>query len=263
MSLYLYFVLVACFCHSFTDTPKKTFLQNTMAILPCPHREGDVIWSRYINGEKVILVSIESGIEKIPDKHYGSLADNSLLIHNVKPSDSAMYLCNGAQIYLEVTTDPNMVDHNAGNVPVTERKDESAFGLGPAAAGDADTESQQSSDSWKVPVGVVMGAALALLAVLSLRFCSKKRRETNTSLDKTVAESIYEEIEAGVEQPRRESDVESPYYCTSITPCSSTPPNNNLYSAVNKLKTKGPSSEECVYYLAQNPPQTVSCQRQC
>lgn len=95
---------------------------------------------------------------------------------------------------------------------------------------------------------------MVLLGVLMFKFCSKKRRETNVAEDRTTAaEVIYEEIVDGEEQPRRESDVESPYYLagSSETPLT----NNNLYSTVNKSKR---SSEECVYYLAQNPPQTGS-----
>lgn len=230
--------LFACFLLPllyFTDDPKVTVLQNKTAKLPCSHTKGDVSWSRLRNGERVILVSSKNGREIITDKRFGYQADNSLVILKVKPSDSGMYFCNRSKIYLEVTTDPSVV------TPATPRN--SGLGL--------DTENQQSSDFWKVPAGVIVGAALTLLSILTLRLCSKKSRETNTDVDKPGAEVIYEEIEAGEEQ----ADVESPYW-VSETLSASTPPNNNLYSTVNKLKTTGRSSEVCVYYLAQNPPQT-------
>ncbi|XP_038590407.1 uncharacterized protein LOC119914931 [Micropterus salmoides] len=263
MWLYLCFLLVGCFCHRFADIPVTTVLQNTVAVLPCPHKKGNVEWSRYIGGERVILVTIENGEEKKTNKCYGSQADNSLLITNVQSTDSAMYMCNKSQIYLKVTTDPNMVGPNAGNAPVTPRNDGLGFGSvpglrGEAAAEEADTEKQRSSDLWKVPVGVLVGAASVLLVFFTLRFCSKKKAGTNSNMVETVTEVIYEEIKDGEEQPRTESDVESPYYWASITetPSSLSPPNYNQYSTINKLKTGGRSYEECVYYFAQNPPQT-------
>ncbi|XP_042247658.1 uncharacterized protein LOC121883443 [Thunnus maccoyii] len=264
MFLYLYCVLAGFLCHSFSATPVERFvLQNTVATLPCPHPEGDVTWSRYINGKKMTLVTIKNGQEIITDKRYGSLADHSLVITNVKSYDSAMYHCNHKEIYLHVITDPNMVVPNAQpegvNVPVTPINDIQGFGLAPDQKGKAaDTE---SSDIWKVPVGAVIGAALMLLAILTLRFCTKKRAERSTNLDKTVTEVIYEEIENDNMQPRRESDVEYPHYWTSIieTPSTSTTPTDNLYTAVNKLKTNG-CGDECVYSLAQYPVQKGSSQ---
>ncbi|XP_037621740.1 uncharacterized protein LOC119485950 [Sebastes umbrosus] len=243
MLLYLYFVLAGCFCYSSADVANKTVPQNTEAILPCPHKKGDVTWSRYTNGGKVKLVTIKNGTGQKNYPRFGSLPDNSLVIIDVTSSDSSMYLCNQKKIYLVVTTD----------APVTPRNDE------PGQKGIAtDTENQQPSDFWKVLVGVVVGAALVLLVILTLRFCSKNRLERNTNLDETVNEVIYEEIGAGVEQPGGESYFESPYYCTSISemPSTSTPTSNNLYSTVNKLTAEGRSSEECVYSLTQNPLQT-------
>ncbi|KAM7394786.1 hypothetical protein PAMP_021569 [Pampus punctatissimus] len=261
MLLYLYLLLAGCLCHSFPAPPVKVVLQNTEATLPCPHPEGDVTWSRYINGEKVTLVKVKNDHKSSMNERYRSLANYSLLIVNVKDTDSSMYDCNGKKIYLDVTTDPNMVVPNAelegGNIPVTQINDRLGGFLGPgqkgkAAASDAE---QQSSDIWKVPVGAVIGAALMLLAILTLRFCSKKRTGRNINVEKTVNEVIYEEIENDNMQQRRESDVECPYYWTSITeiPDTSTPPTDNLYATVNKLKTKGHGDEQCVYSLAQNP----------
>lgn len=228
-----------------------TALQNSQATLPCHDTKENVTWTRYLNGNgnRLTLVRIKNGKEEILDKNFGSLADKSLVIKKVSASDSLTYLCNEKQVYLKVTTDPNMVD--AGNV--RQRNDGLGFGLGPDEKGiAADAENQHSSDFWKIPVGAVVGAALMLLSVLTMRLISKKRRETNANVDKSGTEVIYEEIEAGTQQPRRESDVESPYYWTSISeiPSTSTSPNDNLYSTVNKLKT------ECVYYLAEDPTQS-------
>lgn len=254
----MYYLLLPFY---FADVLQINVLQNTVATLPCPHAEGDISWTHLSNSKHVTLVSIKNGIKNTLHQRYDLLANKSLVIRNVEPSDERMYFCNQRKTaYLKVTTDPNMV-------PVTPRNDGLGFGLGPGQKGDAaDSENQQPSDFWKVPVGVVVGAALALLVVLTLRLCSKLKTQTNSNLDKTETEVIYEEIEAGEEKPRRGSEVESPYYWTSISdaPSSSTPPNNNLYSQVNKLRTKGRSSGECVYYLAQNPAQTgVSCQYKC
>ncbi|XP_051237849.1 uncharacterized protein LOC127352974 isoform X3 [Dicentrarchus labrax] len=255
MLFYLFVLLAGGFCLSYNGNPPSvTVLQNSVATLPCPHKMGDVTWTRFKGGTEVILV--KNGKLKTSDERFVSLPDNSLQIKHVTLDDETMYLCNGSRVYLTVKPDPNMVD--AGNVPVTSTISGPGSGLGPGqkgvtAAGDSDPENQQPSDSWKVAVGAVVGAALVLLGVLTFKFCSKKRRETNVAVDRTTdAEVIYEEIVDGEEQPRRESDVESPYY---LAGSSETPLTNNLYSAVNKSKR---SSEECVYYLAQNPPQTGS-----
>ncbi|KAM8772154.1 uncharacterized protein AB9X84_007736 [Acanthopagrus schlegelii] len=245
MLLLLSVLLAGRFCLSSAGVPERVAQQNTQVTLPCPHKVGNVQWSRFINGAKVVIVRIEDGKEKIPDKHYGSLADNSLVIRDVRLSDSTMYFCNDSRIYLQVTTDPNVV---------TQRND----GLNEGAAAE-DPQNHRSSGSWKLAAGAVVGAALVTLVVFLLRFCPKNREETNSNVNETVTDVIYEEIEAGEEQPRRDSDVESPYYWTSIseTLSTSTPTNHNLYSSVNKLKTGG-HSEEAVYYLAQNPAQTGS-----
>lgn len=245
----------------FTDSI-KTVQNNTLATLQCPLATGNVSWSRYVNGNQVILLTISNGQERRTDKRYGSLANNDLVINKVKMSDSAWYFCNGKKaVYLDVTTDPNVVVPKAqpeARAPVTLRNE------GPdrsreAAAGGADTENQRPSDLWKIPVGVVIGATLVLLVFFALRFCSEKRAERETNVVKAVTEVIYEEIEDGNVQPRREPDVESPYYWSSIieTPNTSTSPNTNaLYTSVNKLKAKGRGNEECVYSVAQIPLQT-------
>ncbi|XP_034721702.1 uncharacterized protein LOC117940569 isoform X2 [Etheostoma cragini] len=82
MSLYLFLLflllLAGSFCVSLNDIPTVKVQQNTVATLPCPHKKGDVTWSRYRHGNPLILVTIKNGEEKRSDKRYGSLADNSL-----------------------------------------------------------------------------------------------------------------------------------------------------------------------------------------
>ncbi|XP_039664001.1 uncharacterized protein LOC120563692 isoform X3 [Perca fluviatilis] len=78
MSLYLLLLLAGSFGLSLNNNPTFNVLQNTMATLPCPHKKGDVTWSRLIKGDLVILDTITNGEEKTSDKRYGSLADNSL-----------------------------------------------------------------------------------------------------------------------------------------------------------------------------------------
>ncbi|XP_039663994.1 uncharacterized protein LOC120563692 isoform X2 [Perca fluviatilis] len=177
--------------------PTFNVLQNTMATLPCPHKKGDVTWSRLIKGDLVILDTITNGEEKTSDKRYGSLADNSLVIRNVTSFDTATYWCNETQIFLNVITLPN-VDPSAGNVPVTQRNNGLGF-----------TENQQPSGFRKltvgVVVGVVVGAVLVLLVTLTLRFCFNNRteRSTRNNLDKTVTdEPINEEMKVYKKQPR-------------------------------------------------------------
>lgn len=213
-----------------------TVLQKEDARLPCPHKTGDISWSRSINDKQVILVSFKNGRERRTDKRFGYLADNSLFIMKVRPSDSGIYFCNQSRIFLEVATDPSMV------TPATPRHGPD---FGPGQEGDAaDTENQRSSDFfWKVLVGVAVGVALTLLSALTLTICSRRTRATSTD-DRTAAEVIYEEIGAGEEQPRGGSDTESPYCLISQTASPSSPPEN-------KRKT----NEQHVYYTAQIPAQ--------
>ncbi|XP_032364990.1 uncharacterized protein LOC116679452 [Etheostoma spectabile] len=249
--MWLYLLLLAgCFSCSSTDIPTVKVQQNTVATLPCPHKKGDVTWSRFRHGNPVILVTIKNGEETISDKRYGSLADNSLVITNVRSSDTATYFCNKTRVYLDVVTSPNGGTPSAGNVPVTQRN-----------SGPGSTENQQPSGVWKMAVGVVVGAVSVLLAIFTLRFFLKKRSERSTrndNSDKTgTNEPIYEEIEANEGE---DSYFESPYYRTSISepPSASTIPSNNLYSAVTKPTAKGCSGETGVYSLAQHPLQTGS-----
>lgn len=224
--------LLLLFC--FTD--KMTVLQNQMVKLPCSHTEGDVSWSRFLNGNKIILVSLENGREVIKNSRFGSEAKNVLVILDVRLSDSGMYFCNQSKIYLEVITDPSVV------TPV-------AATTGGPGVGAGGQENQQASDLWKVPVGVAVGAALTLLSVFTWRLCSKTGGGTNASEAQAPAEAIYEEVESVA----RQSNNESPYSWISMTPCRRTPPNKKLYGTANKTKTKGVGGDDCVYYLTQNP----------
>ncbi|XP_040002245.1 uncharacterized protein LOC120800300 isoform X3 [Xiphias gladius] len=190
-----------------------------------------------------------------------SFTDSIKTVQNNTLATLQCPLATGNVSWSRYVNDPNVVVPKAqpeARAPVTLRNE------GPdrsreAAAGGADTENQRPSDLWKIPVGVVIGATLVLLVFFALRFCSEKRAERETNVVKAVTEVIYEEIEDGNVQPRREPDVESPYYWSSIieTPNTSTSPNTNaLYTSVNKLKAKGRGNEECVYSVAQIPLQT-------
>ncbi|XP_028443871.1 uncharacterized protein LOC114561909 [Perca flavescens] len=198
MLLYLLLLLAASFGFSLNDNPTFNVLQNPTATLPCPHKKGDVTWSRYRDGDLVILVTITNGEEKTSDKRYSSLADNSLVIRNVTALDTAMYLCNKTEVFLKVITPPNVGAQRARNEPVTQRNNGLGFCIEP------DAENQQPSDVWKlaliVVVTVVASAVLVLLVILTLRFCFKngtERSTRNNNLDKTVAdEPLYEEMKA-------------------------------------------------------------------
>ncbi|XP_034392343.1 uncharacterized protein LOC117733089 [Cyclopterus lumpus] len=249
MLLYVFLLLPGGFCYSSIEMREMTALQNSVATLPCAHVKGDVAWSRFANGKSVTLVTIQNGVEKkkMADGRFSSLADNSLVIRNVRPSDATMYLCNNTRVYLNVMTDPNMAGPDAGKVPVRPRNGWEGTV--------EDAENPPPSGLWKVPVGVAAGVAATLLVVLTMKFCLKNRVEETTILDQTVPEATYEEIEVG------DLYFERPHYFPSVseTACGSTAynmsttPNNdhyNLYSTVNKL------SEQCVYSLAQNPVKT-------
>ena len=106
--------------------------------------KGDVTWSRYRDGGRVILVTITNGKKKKSDKRYSSLADNSLVIRKVTSFDTAMYWCNKTQVYLNVITPPNTVAPRAGNVPVTQRNN----GLGSALNKTQRTNNLQTFGKW-------------------------------------------------------------------------------------------------------------------
>lgn len=236
------FLMFISFVSYFTDTKVIYALPDSLASLPCPEETGDVTWSYLENSKTITLVAIKNGEEQVTNKdRYGSLADNTLLIKKVKFSDSRMYFCNKRKVYLEVTTDPvtsgpDEVDSEGSGLKEEDPDKE-----------DSDSKKQESSDLWKVLVGVVIGAFSVLLALLTLRFCSKRREET--SKNQTTTEVIYEEIKAVEDQLGRGADVESP-----LTPNTPTVTNNNMYSTVNMCKD--PSRGECVYYLVQSPAPT-------
>nr|XP_033944363.1 uncharacterized protein LOC117450615 isoform X1 [Pseudochaenichthys georgianus] len=258
MLLGLYFLLLAaCFSISYTADPEKITVQTGMkATLPCPHKKGDVTWSWHMdgNGKTLPLVTIEKGKVNIIDRRFGSGSDNSLVIENVTPDLGKMYFCNKVRIYLEVMKDPNMDDHDpeAGYKIVTQRN--KGLGVDSGQEGTtAEPENQPRSDFWKVPVGVVVGAALVLLGIITPRHFSKNREERNPNEDEAEPERIYEEIKDSEHQPGREP-YGSPYYWTSINETPTTQYNNNKYIySVNTPAAEGGSREECVYHLAQFP----------
>ncbi|XP_060951587.1 uncharacterized protein LOC133028407 [Limanda limanda] len=247
----MFFVLCLLFtggiCPNVADVPVVRVLQNSVATLPCPHAAGGVSWSRLRNGRHVILVSVTDGLEDRGDKRWGSLADNSLVIAGVRPSDSAWYFCNRKQtVYLEVTTDPKGQEVTPGN-------DGLGFVL-ETDHGDTDSETRPS-DLWRVPVGVAVGVAVGaalVLLVVTVRSCSGRTADGNR--DQPEAEGVYEEVgPPGVETVVSWSRVSE-----------ATASNRNLYSTLNKPKVKGHCTDpECVYSFVQNPPQTGNgCSRE-
>lgn len=163
------------------------------------------------------LLTVSNGHVNSSSERFGSRNNNELLIRNVVESDTSMYLCNERKTaYLNVTTDPSVVDRT-----VTGRKDDPDRKV--TAAG-ADTA--PPSDLWKVPVGVLAGAALVLLSMLTLRLwkAEKAARDTRAVLSEVVYEEIgHADVEPG---PAPESKVETPYCCSDVkhlhsTDCSS------------------------------------------
>lgn len=216
---------------------QKQVAQGSLVTLHCPHARGDVTWSRYIDGKRVTILTTKNDHEHRTNKRFGSLANYSLFIMNVESSDTTMYLCNGVPtVYLNVT--------QKGNIPVTPVDGGRRFDFEEGEEG-TDAEDKPSSDIWKVPVGVVIGAALVLLA-FTLRFCSN-RSKRNRHQETTVKERIYEEIQHGNMQLRRNPEVGGP----TETQSSPTPAENVLYDTVNMLKPNVNRSDECVYSLIQ------------
>ncbi|XP_017260763.1 uncharacterized protein LOC108229602 [Kryptolebias marmoratus] len=210
----LCFLLAGSFCRS-SDVREQTALLHSVASFPCPHAAAGVTWSRFRNGQQVTLIRVTGDQEIRSDKRFGSLADGALVIWKVELSDESLYFCNQKKtVYLRVTTDPNTV-----------------FQTGSGPRSTSDQQDPESSDSWRIPVGVTTGAALMLLSIFILRVCSARRAEQRNR-KRTGTEVVYEEIQnTGVE-------LESPYYSTvTFTPA-------ELYSAVNK---------PAVYFLIQNP----------
>ncbi|MEQ2193048.1 hypothetical protein XENOCAPTIV_022472, partial [Xenoophorus captivus] len=102
---------------------------------------------------------------------------------------------------------------------------------------EAAAEIQHSSDSWKIPVGVVLGAALLLLMFLALRVWSSRRAEIRNSKE-NVSEVVYEELQDT--HQLQDSELESRYYSTIMDGAnSSTPSEPHLYSSVNRLRVEG------------------------
>ncbi|MEQ2285609.1 hypothetical protein AMECASPLE_033731 [Ameca splendens] len=245
MLLFVCFLLAGSFCHS-TGIRNQTVFLNTNASLPCSHAHGDVTWSRYRNMKRKTLVSITKGVVDIPDKRFGLQADGALLIRNVDFSDESMYLCNLKQeVYLKVISDSNeQIPKDGPGDRAAPGKDEPVVRL-ESEQKEAAAEIQHSSDSWKIPVGVVLGAALLLLMFLALRVWSSKRAEIRNSKE-NVSEVVYEEIQDT--DQLQDSELECRYYSTIMDGAnSSTPSEPHLYSSVNRLRVEGWSR------VAQNP----------
>ncbi|XP_035770590.1 uncharacterized protein LOC118455495 [Neolamprologus brichardi] len=234
MLLYAGLLLCVHVCHGAAEILTVSARQHTDAVLTCPHAQGHVTWSRAIGGTRVTLLTVSDGHVNSSSERFGSRDNNELLIRNVVESDTSMYLCNERMTaYLNVTTDPSVVDQT-----VTGRKDDPAV----TAAG-ADTA--PPSDLWKVPVGVLAGAALVLSSMLTLRLwkAEKAARDTRAVLSEVVYEEIgHADVEPG---PAPECEVETPYCCSDV-------------SNQCRPRPEGHASDTCVYYLTQNPLQIES-----
>ncbi|XP_029994682.1 uncharacterized protein LOC115422465 [Sphaeramia orbicularis] len=219
---------------------------NAMAMLPCPHTNGNVMWTRYdTNGKLVPVIPIKNEAETKTgprDERYRVLSNGSLLILNVKRSDSRMYLCNSKRVYLNVTE-----GNGPTNPPRTHDLDQDPL---ESDRNRDDVQIPQKSDSWKIPVGVIVGVMLALLGIAAFRFCSRGRMSPP---NKTTAEVVYEEIKDGGTGTMMEPDVESPYSWVNMD---STAHGEHLYSVVSKTKDR--HNNQSVYSLAQNPLQPLN-----
>lgn len=196
--------------------------------LSCSHAAADVTWSRYRNGQQVVLVSVKQDQEYRSDRRFGSQADGVLVIQRVQHSDESWYFCNNKkEIYLRVTSDPTQV---------SEMKPQPD---GPSVVLGADQEDPGPSDSWRIPVGVMAGAALMFLFIVILWVFSARRAEQRNR-KRTGSETVYQEIQFTGVRP----ESESLYYFT-VPP----PVDPYLYSTVRK-----PAAPETpVYFLVQNP----------
>lgn len=195
--------------------------QHSAATLLCPHARGNVSWSRYVNGNRVPLLSIINGKENRADPRYSSRANTALVISRVEASDTSLYLCNGEKtVYLEVSTDRSVAAAQPEETTATQRKN------GPKPE-------ELPGSSWRVPVrGVAAGASLVMVVVVfAVMFCSARRKPSRDA----TSEAIYEEISMEPERPHSGSS-------RTLTPSPS------LYSVISTQ-----SSAHCLYSLAQTP----------
>lgn len=146
-------------------------------------------WSRFQNGAKLVLVTIREGRETRLDRRFGSQADGSLVIIQTEASDESVYVCNQKhRVYLTVTSDAKQIPSKAPPEPGPRGGD-------PEDPRGGSAEIQETSGWWKLPAGVVTGAALVLLSVFILRFCSAKRAEKTDGRDRSLPDVVYEEIQ--------------------------------------------------------------------
>ncbi|XP_026215162.1 uncharacterized protein LOC113161638 [Anabas testudineus] len=239
MLLYLYCLLAGRVCLSVSGQKTKPesevrVLEKTTAVLSCPDKTAPVTWSRVQGGETVTLV--KNGHVETTDGRFRTQEDGSLVITDVKDSDTSMYQCNRKYVYLNVSKVQPEGE-------VTPRNDELDPGPDPSEPDPSgpdhsgpDPENHPSSDWWKVPVGVFVGSSLVVLVLVALRFWSKLKTEREPRVKKTVTEVIYQEIED--EQKRDPGDQSLVYTAISVAPSSSSVPR--------------PNGDECVYSLLQN-----------
>ncbi|KAK2817592.1 hypothetical protein Q5P01_025783 [Channa striata] len=167
-----------------------------------------------------------------PDQVVTALPDTSAVLPCPDPS--------GKRVYLDVVTHPSGRETQpedtvtAGHREVDRGSDQGGTG----AAGD--------TDLWKVPVGIVIGAVLVLVAITALRFCSKHRAKAKSSRVRPATEVVYEEIKDSNGEPAREPDGQSVYYCT-------------VTETANMRMANRPSTsnkQEIIYSLVQTQAQT-------
>ncbi|XP_037651329.1 uncharacterized protein LOC119503559 [Sebastes umbrosus] len=107
-------------CNVAAEIIHEIVKEKTSVTLRCSHSvEGDVTWSREINGRKVLILTAGDDGDirhNDPVKRYSSLADNSLYIRRVNISDAGRFWCNNEPV-VELTVIPS----GATRLDATER----------------------------------------------------------------------------------------------------------------------------------------------
>lgn len=88
-------------CGCFSALQDQRVRLNGMGILSCGDvKEGEVTWSRFINGSQVFILSIDDDgqISRHTNNNHSVLPDLSLIIWFVTPQDEGLYYCNGRPV---------------------------------------------------------------------------------------------------------------------------------------------------------------------
>ncbi|XP_026156907.1 uncharacterized protein LOC113126962 isoform X2 [Mastacembelus armatus] len=106
-------------CKATAEIIHRVITEKETVSLSCPHPETKVTWSRWTDGRKVDVFTVDGDREirhNDPGRRYNVQADKSLYIHKAAASDSGTYWCNNERA-AELTVIPS----GTNILDVTER----------------------------------------------------------------------------------------------------------------------------------------------